>query len=117
MQWLNDPKGIFKEININLRGFEAKAHKTIEEIGIFTFQKFENSFYSSAKGASDIFPYFEEYIKILLGEGRLKTKDSYLTAMNSLRNFKSSFGFYDVSPEFLKKYEGGCSITEIQKPQ
>ena len=99
------PKGIYKEINIKLRGFEAKAHKTIEEISIFTFQKFENAFYSSAKGASDIFPYFEEYMKMLHDEGRLKTKESYLTAMSSFKKFKSSFGFYDVSPEFLKKYE------------
>jgi hypothetical protein len=85
------PKGIYKEINIKLRGFEAKAHKTIEEIGIFTFQKFENSFYSSAKGASNIFPYFEEYINILHEEGRLKTRDSYLTAMSSFIGIQKQF--------------------------
>ncbi len=99
------PKGIYKEINIKLRGFEAKANKTLDEIGIFTFQKFENAYYSSAKGASDIFPYFEEYMEMLHVEGRLKTKESYLTAMRSFKKFKSNFGFYDVSSEFLKKYE------------
>jgi hypothetical protein len=56
------PKGLYKDINIKLRAIEAKARKTIEDIGIFTFQKFENAFYSSAKGAGDIYPYFEEYI-------------------------------------------------------
>ncbi len=99
------PKGIYKEINIKLRGIDAKANKTIEEIGIFTFQKFENAYYSFAKGASDIFPYFEEYMERLNAEGRLKTKESYLTAMSSFKKFKNTFGFYDVSPEFLKKYE------------
>ena len=99
------PKGTYKEINIKLRGIEAKANKTIAEIDIFTFQKFENAYYSSAKGASDIFPYFEEYIKLLNSEGRLKTRDSYQSAMNSFKQFKNSFGFYDISPDFLKKYE------------
>ena len=31
------PKGIYKEVAIKLRALEAKANKTIEEIGIFTF--------------------------------------------------------------------------------
>jgi site-specific recombinase XerD len=99
------PKGLYKDINIKLRAIEAKARKTIEDIGIFTFQKFENAFYSSAKGAGDIYPYFEEYIKLLNSEGRLKTRDSYQSAMNSLKQFKNSFGFYDISPNFLKRYE------------
>lgn len=42
---------------------------------------------------------------MLGAEGRLKTRDSYLTAMSSFKKFKSIFGFYDISPEFLKKYE------------
>lgn len=87
------PKGIYKEINIKLRGIEAKANKTLEEIGIFTFQKFENAYYSSAKGASDIFPYFEEYIKLLYSEGRLKTRDSYQSAMNSFKQSKILLAF------------------------
>jgi len=99
------PKGIYKDIAIKLRAAEAKAHQKIEEIGIFTFQKFENAFYSLAKSASNIFPYFEEYIEVLNAEGRLKTRESYLCAMNSLKQYKNSFGFYDISPEFLKKYE------------
>jgi integrase/recombinase XerD len=99
------PKGIYKELNIKLRAIEAKANKTIEDIGIFTFQKFENDYYSSAKGASDIFPYFKEYIKLLYSDGRLKTKDSYQSAMNPFKQVKNSFGFYDISPDFLKKYE------------
>jgi hypothetical protein len=41
------PKGIYKEINIKLRGIEAKANNALKEIGIFTFQKFENAYYSS----------------------------------------------------------------------
>lgn len=99
------PKGVYKDIGIKLRGIEAKAHKTIEDIGIFTFQKFENAFYSTAKGAANIFPYFDEYIEMLQSEGRLKTRDSYQSAKNSFKQFKHSFGFYDVSTEFLKKYE------------
>jgi len=96
---------LYKEIAVKLRAVEAKANKTLNDIGIFIFQKFENAFYSSAKGAFNIFPYFEEYITMLNGEGRLKTRDSYQSAMNSLKQFKNSFGFYDISPEFLRKYE------------
>jgi integrase/recombinase XerD len=99
------PKGVYKEISIKLRALEARANKKIEDIGIFTFQKFENAFYSTTKGAFDIFSYFEEYIKMLNSEGRLGTRDSYITTMNSLRLFQKAIGFYDITPEFLKKYE------------
>ena len=99
------PKGVYKEMGIKLRGLEAKAHTIIEGIGIFTFEKFENSFYSSAKSSSNIFPYFREYVEVLNSEGRLKTRDSYVNAMNSFSQFKNFFGFYDISPTFLKKYE------------
>jgi len=44
-------------------------------------------------------------MEMLHAEGRLKTQENYLTAMSSFKKFKSAFGFYDISPEFLKKYE------------
>ena len=95
------PKGLYKDIAIKLRAEEAKAHQKIEEIGIFTFQKFESAFYSLTKGASNIFPYFEEYISVLGSEGRLKTKESYQCSLSSLKKFKSSF--------WLLRYIAGVS--------
>jgi integrase/recombinase XerD len=99
------PKGDFKKTGIKLSALKVKAQQTLEKIDIFTFTKFENAFYTTTKSASNIWPFFEEYIEILNSEGRLKTRDSYITSLNSFKAFKSTLGFYDVSTDYLKKYE------------
>ena len=99
------PKAAYKEINIKLNAIKTKAQTALQSTGIFSFDKFENTFYSTTKSASNIWPFYEEYIKILNDDGRLKTRDSYRSSMNSLKTFKSSLGFYDITADFLKRYE------------
>jgi integrase/recombinase XerD len=103
--YITKPKSQFKELSIKLSVIQNRAHKIIEETGIFTFQKFEDAFYMRLKDASNIFPVFEEYIQLINQDGRIKTGDAYDAAMKSIKNFRSKIGFYDITPEFLKKYQ------------
>ena len=108
----------FRKVAIKLSSKIAKANKIISDIPIFTFKKFEDDFYGRVKDASDIFPYFDEYISILNNEGRIKTAESYMTAKNSINRFRKKMGFFDITPYFLNTYqsyqlERGISETTI----
>ena len=60
--YTDKPKSQFKELSVRLFAIKSRADKIIKDIGIFTFQKFEDAFYMRLKDASNVFPFFEEYI-------------------------------------------------------
>jgi site-specific recombinase XerD len=99
------PKKEYQEIAIKLAAALSKANKVISDIGIFTFQKFENAYSGRIKDASDIFPIFEEYIDNIRKEDRLKTASSYESAKKSIQSFQPRISFYDITPSFLKEYQ------------
>jgi len=105
--YTDKPKSQFKELSVRLFAIKSRADKIIKDIGIFTFQKFEDAFYMRLKDASNVFPFFEEYIQLLKDEERIKTATSYSTAMNSFKAFKSKIGFYDIVQTFLKSTING----------
>lgn len=115
----NPPKHL-RNIATQLQNFETKAKSIIAELSVFTFHKFEEAFFGQTKDASDIFPFFEEYIQNLKSEGRIKTAIAYQTAANTIRNFigKKHLHLLDVTPAFLKKFQDqlmkdGKSISTI----
>ena len=112
------PKIKFKTNAMILNSIKTKVDRIINDLGIFTFNKFENEFYGKLKEASNLYKIFDEYIENLLEEKRIKTADSYTSAKNSFKKFKPSIGLYDVSASFLKEYHSfqirkGLSETTI----
>jgi site-specific recombinase XerD len=88
-----------------MTAIRSRANKIIEDIGIFTFQKFEDAFYMRHERCIMIsFSFYDEYIESLKNEDRVKTADNYATAMRSFKGFRNKIGFYDITSDFLKKY-------------
>jgi len=111
-------KGKFRSIANKLNEKKSKADKIINDISVFTFQKFGDAFNGRVKDASDIYPFFDEYIKTLYNENRIKTAISYSTVKNSLKQYKNKIGFYDITPQFLNSYQAyqtnrGISPTTV----
>lgn len=98
------PKKEYRAIRIKLNDSISKANKILENIGVFTFQKFENAFYGRIKDAADLYNLFDDYIAILKREERIKTAISYTTAKNSFKNYKGTLGLYDITTSFLNDY-------------
>jgi integrase len=99
------PKKQYREIADELTAIKSKANRIIKELPHFTFDKFETLFYNHHKDASDIFPFFDEYINNLEKEDRIKTAVAYRTAMNAFRKYHSGrLNLYDITPQFLQKY-------------
>ncbi|MEJ7829937.1 MAG: site-specific integrase [Segetibacter sp.] len=108
----------YKSLEIAFSALKTKANNVINEIGVFTFKKFQDSFYGRVKDASDIFSIFDLYISELNKENRIKTSESYLTVKNSFKKYNSNFGLYDITPSFLAEYHQyqigrGVSETSI----
>ena len=98
-------KQFFKEA-AELTSWKEKANKAVEALPQFTFDKFEAIIVGKHKDASDIYPFFEEYINNLNIEDRIKTASAYQTAMNTIKRFhgKSKLSLYDITPQFLNNF-------------
>lgn len=97
----------YRKIAADIIKHKSNANQIIEGLGNFTFDKFESAFFGYHKDASDIFPFFDEYIQNLRDEERIKTADAYQTAMNSIKKFygKKKLSLYDITPAFLNKFQ------------
>jgi len=111
----NHIKGKFRAIANKLNEKKSKANKIINDIGVFTFQKFGDAFNGRVKDASDIYPFFDDYIQTLNNENRIKTAISYTTVRNSLKQYKKKIGFYDITPRFLNEYQAYQNTRKISK--
>jgi len=114
----NRIKPKFRPIATKLQENKSKANKIIDDMEVFTFNKFEDSFRGRVKDAADIFPFFDEYIQGLNSAGSIKTAIIYTTVKNSFKKYKNKLGFYDITPQFLNQYhayqsERGNSNTTI----
>lgn len=112
------PKKDFRDISQKLKGEIVKANKIVDEMGVFTFQKFQDLYYGRLREASNIYSFFESYIDELIREERIKTAKSYESAKSSFQKYKPKLGLYDITPQFLNSYhfyqkEKGISNTSI----
>lgn len=101
---LERPAKEFRSIRIKMNDSISKANKILGNIGVFTFQKFENAFYGRIKDAADLFVLFDDYIANLKKEERIKTAISYSSARNSFKKYRSNLGLYDITASFLNEY-------------
>jgi len=101
-----NPRKNFRVLANELVSIREKANTIIKQQPHFTFSRFESLFYDFNKDASDIYPFFEDYIKELEEEDRIKTAVSYKTAMNALKAFHpKKLNLYDITPTLLTKFQ------------
>ena len=107
----------------NLRDTELKNLKSriyswldeqsaiVQSLENFSFKAFEKIFLKEEvatkhkMNAEFVEPLFEDYIYKLTKQERIKTAESYQSAMNSLLSFRRYLKFQDITPDFLEAYE------------
>jgi integrase/recombinase XerD len=108
------PKGDrLKELKIELNSIEARANEVVDDLKIFTFEKFEKMLFATKQSLTNIIDHYNNYIKELDKNSQTGTSSSYLCSINSIREFINDsrrnpievITFDMVTPEFLNKYE------------
>lgn len=94
-------KNAYTDINKQL----AKAADVIENLTVFTFSAFEESFLEQRNTQNSVSFAFDKYIEQLRNEDRIGTAVSYECAKNSIAEFNANLTFAETTPELLKKYE------------
>lgn len=94
-----------KELHLKLNYFYNKAEAVINDLKVFTFDNFQNSFLDERNTQDSVSFAFDKYIEQLRIEKRLGTASSYKCARNSLEAFKQGLTFAEITKTLLKKYE------------
>ena len=101
------PRGAYRRIGEKLRNIENEANETIENMGVFSFEKFRINFFKLATDWENVFEAFEEHIKELKEFKRFGYAVSFQSTLSALKKFhgKKTLSFIDIDPKFLKKIE------------
>jgi integrase len=107
----------------NLRDIELKNKKNriyswlddqtriVNSMDNFNYPEFEKAFFKDEEtiklklNAQHVEPFFEDYITKLRRQERIKTAESYQSALNSLIQFRRYLKFQEITPDFLEAYE------------
>lgn len=107
-----------RAIRIKLDTFKAKADKIIEDLKIFTFAQFEESYFESRDVNNDVSYAFDKKIAELKENDKVGTAVTYECAKKSIIDFMPNLSFAEITPTLLNKYEksmldNGRSVTTI----
>jgi integrase len=94
-----------KDIAKKIEYFNNKATDVIDNLNVFTFDAFEESFLDERNTLNSVSFAFDKYIEHLRLENRIGTAVSYECAKNSLESFRKDLTFAEITPLLLKKYE------------
>lgn len=112
------PRNEYKELAMQLQGYEKKAADVINRLPFFTWQTFERLYLTNRGTKDTLSTAFADYANELREGGRIGTAVSYECAQHSLEKYAPGAKLADVTPEFLTKYEkwmlnGENSITTV----
>ena len=86
---------------------QENAEKSIQKIVPFSFDVFEEIFFTKTEVVSNstLKHWFENYIAKLKEKGSVGTAIAYRTTLNSLTLFKKNLHLLDITTKFLEDYE------------
>lgn len=105
---LSGSRGLKRKIKDRCDSVKADAQKTISEMSSFSFERFEDKFFSDVEQEKDnVIAALRTKAKHLREEGRLKTAIGYETTANSIEAFagKSILPAHDITVAWLNAYE------------
>ncbi len=107
-----------KHIKRVIQAYEDKACGIIDKLSLFSWDKFENLYYTNRAAKDTLDAAFSNYAVTLRSEGRISTAVTYECAQRSIHKYKADVRFADVTPTFLHGYEkwmlaNECSITTV----
>ena len=107
------PRNEHKQARFDLQTIETEALKIAKELNPFTIESFEVEMFGAKFDKSNIVEQYRFTIDKLKEGGQIATASNYNLALKSIQNFiaqttnkqTSKISYYDISPEFLSKYE------------
>lgn len=96
-----------RKVKLKMSVILGKANKILENLIPFSFPAFEEQFFQNATnlGGLKLKDLFTSYAERHEKNGNVGTAISYATSYNSLNNFKTNLYLYDITVEFLERYE------------
>jgi len=92
-KWLGEQEAIIKQLErFDFDVFEAEFTKDVRKI-------------KTKFSLEQVQPFFENYVSKLRAQERIKTAESYQSALNSLLQYRRYLKFQDITPDFLSAYE------------
>ena len=110
----NQLKSRFQEMHYYLTKAEDIIGILVDN---FTWQGFERLFFkedSLIKEHPEVFQSFDRYAKQLFDEGRIRSRQGYVTTVTHIRRFhkQKKLYFEDVTPDWLKKFHAYLTETK-----
>ena len=107
------PRIEHKEVKAIMQAELTNAENIAKEVSPFSFDYFEKKLYRASKEGKNVLYHYEQAIQSLLSNGQISTASNYGLSRKSLLNFiehekgkvPSTVIFYDITQEFLKRYE------------
>lgn len=102
------PRGDFKTRRDYLDELKSKAIQVVDSLPFFTFEQFETKFFGEEViniVSTDLAEAFNSKIKELFEDGRISSYRGYEMSRNSLLGFRANLKFYDITPDFLRRYK------------
>jgi len=101
------PTKHYKDIHLKLKKLENEANKIIEDMPVFSFEKFRQKFFNTSGNWNNVFEAFEDYINELKESKRFGYAVSFESTKAALKNYsnKKHLSFIDIDPRFLYGFE------------
>lgn len=108
-----NPRGINKEIKMQILALENNAFKIANSLRHFNFEEFEKKLFRKKGSGKTVKYHYDEIIKKTKKENKIGTSDAYKCSMVSISKFftqikKKNFSeitFYDIDNGILNEYE------------
>ena len=110
----NQLKSVYQELQHYLLKAEAVIDALMDD---FTWVGFERKFFkedAAEKEHTEVFHCFDRYADQLFEDGRIRTKQGYVSTVTHLRKFhkENKLFFEDITPDWLKKFHAYLSLTK-----
>lgn len=94
-----------KSLKLKIDAILVKAHEVIDKLSEFSFDSFERVMFSKPINTKDVYSIYDKVIDSFKANGQLGTASNYQCSCNSLKKYKRSLHFRDITTEFLFGYE------------
>ena len=106
-------RGKNQESKIYLRNIETRAHIVAKDIHPFTFSNFEKKMFRSKDANCNVQFHYTNKINTLKSNDQISTASNYDLSLKSINSFLENntktklqnLTFYDITPDWLDKYE------------
>lgn len=104
MTTTNNPKGNLKDTKLDLANLESEVSELIKNFPSFSFDVFEEKYYSAPGDAADLFYQFKSKIKRLENENKIGNASAYTCAYNSFQKYhpRTSLDINSITPPVIK---------------